>query len=152
MSVAVEWFGVMHWWNVTASVHPRCATLCTTKLTWTSLALKSGLLGDRPTTWVTARHTERSRWGRRSSGIWRCVVGWKIPDIWKGCCAFIFRVKRSCSAWPWLWNTTIFLNTWCCSPKDTASHLVYWILCVACLLWEGFNGKNIDCFVLQACL
>lgn len=40
--------GAKHWWNDTASRQPRYATLSTIKLTWTSLALKPGLLGDRP--------------------------------------------------------------------------------------------------------
>jgi hypothetical protein len=58
-------------------------------------------------------------WRYRSFGMWRCVPGQVVPDVWKGHSAFIFRVKLF---GPEGTGTTVLWNFRNYLPRDTASH------------------------------
>ena len=58
----------------------------------------------------------------KSSGIWHCVTGWIVSDIWKDYGAFIFHgqgVQEECKHDPNFKDTIIIQNLQNNSPSDT---------------------------------
>jgi hypothetical protein len=78
---------------------------------------------------------QRCCWRRRSPGMWKCIIVWEVPDLWKDRIDFIFRVKQSKKDGPLLF-TSCFSVKKCererilrLSQRNQELFIKYWNAC-----------------------